>query len=45
MVEHSRGNITVYPTERYVEDFVITSPYTVMEIEGVVDNITIFTME
>ena len=41
VVEYSRGNITVYIKEDYGEDLVITSPYIVIEMEGIADNVNV----
>jgi len=41
IVEYSRGNITVYIKERYGRDPIITSPYLVIEIKGIVNNTNI----
>ncbi|MBW9223173.1 hypothetical protein KKP90_01045 [Methanothermococcus sp. SCGC AD-155-E23] len=41
VVEHSEGNITLYIKEICKEDPVVTSPYIVVEIEGVVENISV----
>ena len=41
VVEHSEGNITLYIKEICKEDPVVTSPYIVVEIGGVVENISV----
>ena len=41
VVEYSEGNVTLYLKETCKEDPVVTSPYVVVEIEGIVEHVKV----